>query len=497
MDAHRPTARARAAYVATLVLLVLVVGLPPARADDGLPLAPVAESPPREASPFTRPDQFCTLDATKPPPNLYASAPGVGKHTITVVMLTPPVDRGGTTRRGDLLTETRTFGDLVNECGGIFGRRIDLQLVEQTADSLADCRAVDQRHAFVVVSWTEFEGASCVAGELKTAMIASGTEASNSSLLDTQGRLAVTSTTEGVLSSRVLDLIRSGDLDGKRVAVLTAPGGDNTARSVRQVLATADPKRKVLVVPATSTPLDVSADVVITTAFDPSFAELAHQGPHPVAVYSLGDASDEALDVVRTGAGVGAARAANGAGVYGWISPDLAEYRNGKSPTKFATMCNRAYDAARLVADGTQPLAKRVTTTTSTALPAVPDGPNIQIAEICLAWRTAARALYNAGPVPTQRSLVRALYRLPNIDHVYHAPSTGPNQVINEPVRNAGQALFLAKAEYPCVQPEARRAPANAQMCWVPASGWGGGHAVSVPLSTARLPGVEGLVPKH
>jgi hypothetical protein len=185
---------------------------------------------------------------------------------------------------------------------------------------------------------------------------------------------------------------------------------------------------------------------------------------------------------VRTRAGVNAAEAVNDAEVYGWIAPGLAEYRDGKDPTKFATMCNDAYDTARGATSTTSTIPGGSTTTTTTVLPVLPDGPYTQVAEICLAWRITARALYNAGPNPTQRSLVRALYTLPYIENVDAEPKARPNQVINEPVTRARHTLFLAKAEYPCTHPEAPKDPANSRMCWVPASGWEDGHAVDAPL---------------
>jgi hypothetical protein len=488
MDDLRSKSRARIAFAATIALLLLFGGLPPAHADDRSTLAPVVGSPPREDSPFTHPDAFCAPDTEKPPPGPRASAPGVTRHRITVVMLTPVVDPGATSATrgaapGDPVAEARTFGQLVNKCGGILGRKLDLKVVEQTSNPEADCvRAVDQLHAFVVVSWTNFGGASCVADAHKTVMIASGTRAPNDALLTTQGRLAVASTSEGVLSARVLDLIQSGKLDKKRVAVLAAPGGESEARSVRRLLATADPSKKIAIVGSTTPPVDVSADVVITTAFDPSSAQLPSTSSHPLSVYSLGQASDEALDAVRIGAGVNAAKAVNDAGVYSWISPDLADYRDGKHPTRFATMCNDTYNAALAAPSTTSRPLGGSTTTTTTLPPALPHGPYLQVAEICLAWRIAARALYNAGPNPTQRSLVRALYRLPYIENVNDAPKARGNQVINEPVARGGHGLFLAKAEYPCTHPEAPRNPADTRMCWVPVSGWEDGHAVNAPL---------------
>jgi hypothetical protein len=140
-------------------------------------------------------------------------------------------------------------------------------------------------------------------------------------------------------------------------------------------------------------------------------------------------------------------------------------------------MCNRTYATATL---GTSTTLSPGDTTTTVA-PDLPDGPYLQVAKVCLAWRIAARALYNAGPNPTQRTLVRALFRMPYVDSVSDAPKSRPNQVINEPVKRAGVPVFLAHAEFPCVHPHAPKDVDNARMCWVPVSGWEDGHGVNAP----------------
>jgi hypothetical protein len=320
-----------------------------------------------------------------------------------------------------------------------------------------------------------------VAGDHQTVMIAMGTTAPNDALIPMQGRLAVGESTEGVVNTRVLDLVDGGALDKKRVAVVaTDPSGAAEAQDVRQLLFDADPNRKIVVAPSTATP-DPRADVVILTSFDRDLVALAHkETPHPVAVYSLDDASDAALDTIRTSEGPDAARLLAEAPVFGWLSATSVQWRADKDPTKFATLCNDTYAGAR------------TTTTTSSTLPAgptttapsdvAPESVYQQVAQVCLALRTTARALYVAGTNPTVRSLTRALYRLPYIDEIANAPKARPNQVINEPVRRARHPVFLAKPQYPCTQPTAPKDAASATMCWVPVSGYEDGHPVDAPL---------------
>ncbi len=482
MNRNRIKSRTCSALAAP-VLMLLVVGhvAPPATAAGTPSLAPVIASPAREPSPFTSTSAFCSPDRSKRPPNLEASAPGVTKRRIRVVFFTPVANPVAEPRiaagvPGDPVREARTFGELVNRCGGILGRKVDVHIEAQTSNPSADCLRAAQLDAFVVVSWTTFDGASCIAQDRREVMIASGTQAPNDALLTTQGRLAVGSTSDGILAARVLDLVQSGRLDHKRVNVVATQGQDQDARSVRQLLAAADPSRRIALVGGPGAPPDRSADVVITTSFEVPFAELARSAPRPSAVYSLGDVSDQALDAVRINGGVDAARALNDAGLYGWISPDLADFRENDDPTSFTSMCNRAYATATPGPSTTQPQDGDTTTTVAANLPG---GPYLQVAKVCLAWRITARALYDAGPNPTERTLVRALFRLPYVDTVSDTPKSRPNQVINEPVTRAGLPVFLAKAEYPCVHPRAPRAPADDRMCWVPVSGWGNGHAVN------------------
>jgi HEAT repeat protein len=85
-----------------------------------------------------------------------------------------------------------------------------------------------------VVAWTGFAGSSCVADDLRTVMIATGDRAANPALRRAQGRLAVASTTEGVLPARVLDLIQSDEpADLRRAAALAVGYSADPANDTR------------------------------------------------------------------------------------------------------------------------------------------------------------------------------------------------------------------------------------------------------------------------
>jgi len=492
MDRRALTARTRAAraalaaFVAFVAVASGVAVTTVARADDSSPLVSVPPPPPAEVSPFSSAKQFCTSPIVSTPKNRRDSAPGVTANRIAVALVTPIAGTAaaGTTTVavGDPVTEARTFAQLINKCGGILGRKLDLQIVPQTSDPQADCvAATDTLHPFAVVAWAPFAGAPCVAGDHRTVIVATGTTEPNDALIPMQGRLAAGHSNEGVIDTQILDLVDSGALDKKRVTVVaTTPAGAADAQAVRQLLFRSDPNRKIVVTGGSTAPPDPRADVVIATSFDPDLAALAHkEGGHPVAVYSLGDASDSTLDASRVADGTEAAKQLADAPVFGWMTADNVQWRADRDPTRFATLCNDAYTSARATATTTTTPGATTTTTPSDV---APDSAYQQIAQICLAIRTTVRALYQAGANPTVRSLTRALYRLPYIDEIANAPKARPNQVINEPVRRARHPVFLAKPQYPCTEPSTPKEPAAAAMCWVPVDGYEDGHAVDAPL---------------
>lgn len=475
-----PRARVVLAAAAGLSMILAL----PASASPPSPLAAVVPSPPREPSPFSVPDAFCTRGSPAAPAGHLASAPGVTPRSVTVAFVVPPAAAGavagGSASAPDPGTVARAFGRLANRCGGVSGRTLDVKVVTRTGDPATDCARVDGQHAFVVVAATPFAAAPCVAVQGRTVVIATGDEATNPVLRSAQGRLAVGRGTDGRLTAQVLDLVASGRLDHRRVRVVAVHGDVAGAGAVRDLFAAAGPGHRITVgapVGGAPTPPD---DAIVATSFDPSLAAAARTGRRPVALYVLADTPESALgalpaDTARGGAGPG-----GGSGIYGWIAPDLAIYRAGAAPTKFATMCDREYQ--RATAPSTTSTSISTTTTTTTVAPTVPGGAAARIAETCLAWRTALRALDLAGAEPTPRSLVRALYRLPYVDNAVGGPDSRPNQVVNEPLTRAGVPVFLAEAESPCRHPAPDRSPSDASPCWVPVPGWQNGHAVNAPV---------------
>jgi hypothetical protein len=459
-----------------------VVGLTPG-ATQGVTATPQPEysPPPREASPFTSEDSFCTpdanqFDAVKPDDPRLST-------TIPVVMLVPGSASAAATPlpAGDPGDAARAFGELVNECGGIGGRKLDFHVLVESGRPLDDCLAATQQlHAFIVVSFTASPAESCIARDQQTIMVTES-DLSNESMTGTQGRLVGTGSAEGVLQAQVLDLLDSGRLDGKHVAIVaaTSPPDATFARSVAKLLL------------AHKIPLSsrAKADVILVPRVDPatlpSLLHGAASDPRrkPLEVYGFSETTNQSIDQLRQVGGIAAAKLLDTAGVYTYNSSQDEEARLGQSPGQFATMCNKAYAAEHgpgvAAADLPQP-----------SPPAPSDVAYLQVAKICLAMRVVARGLFNAGVDPTQQSTVKALHKLPYIDNELPdgTPKPRPNQVVNEPVERVEQVVVLSRAEYPCT-----RAGLLQSVCWAPATGWDdGGRAVNAPLAGSALASIAG-----
>ena len=474
--------RRRIGALFVVSLIWSVVGLTPGAAQGATTTPqPDHSPPPREASPFTSEDSFCTPDVNQFDA-VQLDDPRLST-TIPVVMLVPGSASAVATPSParDPGEVARAFGELVNECGGIGGRKVDFHVLVESGRPLDDCReATQQLHALVVVSFTTSPAESCIARDQQTIMV-TGSDLSNESLTGTQGRLVGTGSTEGVLQAQVLDLLDSGRLDDKHVAIVasTSPPDATFARSTANLLLA----HKIPLVSR------AKADVILVPRVDPatlpSLLQGAASAPRrtPLEVYGFSETTDQSIDQLRQAGGIAAAKLLDTAAVYTYNSREDEEARVGQSPGQFATMCNQAYADEHghsvAAADLPQP-----------SPPAPSDVAFLQVAKICLAMRIVARGLFNAGVDPTQQSVVKALHKLPYIDNELPdgTPKARPNQVVNEPVERVEQVVVLSRAEFPCT-----RAGLLQSVCWAPATGWDdGGRAVNAPLAGSTLASVAG-----
>ena len=158
--------------------------------------------------------------------------------SISVVAIEAPLQPGDSPQGyrfnlGDPVDMLKVFADMVNECGGINGRDIDLTVVQQeggaadqattVANAQAACiKATEDNKPFIVLSWTGgFAAPQCITDEHKTLMM-SGIATTNEYLKTAQGRHILMGNTNEVAQYQapMLDLIESGKLEGKKVAVL-------------------------------------------------------------------------------------------------------------------------------------------------------------------------------------------------------------------------------------------------------------------------------------
>ncbi len=133
----------------------------------------------------------------------------------------------------------RTFATLINRCGGIGGRRFDLHVVVETGDPNADCLDATRFHPLVVASLVAAPAQRCIVQTQRTILV-SDSDASNADLAASSGRLMATGSSEGTVQARLVDLVSSGRLGGRTVAVVagSSPSDVQFLRVARAVLAT-------------------------------------------------------------------------------------------------------------------------------------------------------------------------------------------------------------------------------------------------------------------
>ena len=91
-------------------------------------------TPDPATSPFTSTTAFCTKDTAKHT-GLKATAPGVTADKISVVAIEPALQPGQSPQGyrfnlGDEVDMLKTFAEMINQCGGINGRQIDLNVIQ-------------------------------------------------------------------------------------------------------------------------------------------------------------------------------------------------------------------------------------------------------------------------------------------------------------------------------------------------------------------------------
>ncbi len=470
------------------------------------------------SSPFTSKTAFCTKD-TAEHTGLTASAPGVSADSISVVAIQPPLAPGDSPQGfqfnlGDQVDMLKVFADMVNECGGINGRDINLTVVQQeggaadqattVANAQAACiKATEDNEPFIVLSWTGgFAAPQCITDEHETLMM-SGIATTNEYLKTAQGRHILMGNTNEVaqFQAPMLDLIESGKLEGKKVAVLYptfTTGQDLIKANVVDLLKSKDVD-VVYSDPLTPDPAgDISSqypllvqrlkqdgvDVLVTGSaggntfrFSALTKELRNQGmERDVTIYNLDARFDAVIDLSRQVGGVDGANLINDMNINSYAAAGQQDWRSGATEGDLVTLCNKEYAAHTTLPQQDLP---------QPAPPAFARDPYGTVAQICAMYRTLGRALYNAGPDLTQEAAIKAFEALPYTDSIVAEGSPAPRatQIINHPPTEVEYTHVLVKPEYPCAHPSLPTDPANYRICLIPQPGYDqGGKAVKGPF---------------
>ena len=414
------------------------------------------------AHPFQPLDTFCTAtpDPDSPP---QATDAGITEDSITIVHLRTKLEElegiGFAVPVGDPKDMFETFTKVINEeCNGIWGRQIDLQLVEVSAlggggvdiDTLrnqACIEATEDKNAVIVVNTTGFQGTAtlCIAEHDTLFLTTQGNprdfhEQANGLLY------SLSPVAEDSLSNMVAAIIASGALEGKTIGVVWP---DTPSQPEAFQLGAIEPLEAAGYNVAVAEQIGCGGETTCTEGKDiaveqlleegvdvvfpglnilslPQFIlEMVNQGfaPGDVQFYNS-DFNSQAGDLVsgqiaRFGGDV-AAELYNGA-----IIIDDAPTGNFRSDDPVLSfnaplniMCNETYAAnnstgARHVREvyGSFDSAYGMTST------------------VCTEMRMVARAIYDAGPNPTRQDIYNAFANLGSVDIQHQLPATyGPDK---------------------------------------------------------------------
>ncbi len=426
--------------------------------------------------PFQSLDAFC-LPHAGAGEALRATDTGIGEEAITFVHMRTRieeiVDLGFAAPVGDPTDMFDTFTRIVNErCGGVWGRRIDLRLVEVAAlgvggvdiDTLrnAACiEATEEHEAVLLLNSTSFQGTAqlCVTEEHDSALI--GHQALPEEYVQRGGgRLLTTATTlEANLRALADYLISTGALDGRRVGVVApnTPGeAEATEASLVATLEAAGVDVRVFdVLDCAGTSICIggmteSVQSLFEEGVDVLFAtvnaitlpayitEMVTQGfaPGDVRFYnsdfnSHGNEIVAGLIVTFGGDAAGALYDGTVLLVHG----DSGRYRLPDYPgaTAFDQMCMREYRENSATGEDYDPRDPAET------------NKHGMVGLVCSTYRVALRALYDAGPNPSRADIFAALENLGPVDLVGMLPgSLAPRKW------TMGDSLQPVTFRYPC-----------------------------------------------
>jgi hypothetical protein len=441
----------------------------------------------RTTDPFSSVDEFCqTHDA---PAEALEETDAVSADSIKVVHLRTTLEdlesSGFAVPVGNTTDMFETFVRVINEqCGGINGRQIDLQLVEVAptgenidADRRNACiQATEDINAPIVLNSSGFQGSAllCITEEHDSILYTS-TSGEDEWVERSQGRLISYAPT---LNENVRYLARyladKGALDGKKIAVVTGDTPGQPEAIEEGLINTLEEEYGIEVaqfdvigcaggsICTSGTP--ASVDQLIANGIDVLFPalnvvslpqyvkEMADKGivNGQIQMYQS-NFNSQAGDLVSSQVVKFGSEAA-GTLYNGTIAVDPAPSGNwreeGFVKPPFNEMCETTYAENNTSGDSWDLTIEEQNTQAG------------MVGTVCHQVRAAARAIYHAGPNPTRADLLEAFRNLGPIDANYMEPG------ILSPDRNSGADLiYELKFNYPCPP------PATALTCFLIESG--------------------------
>ena len=413
--------------------------------------------------PFQSLDVFCTAtpDPDSPP---QATDVGITEDSITIVHLRTKLEElegiGFAVPVGDPIDMFEAFTKAINEdCNGIWGRQIDLRLVEVSAlggggediDTLrnqACIEATEDHNAVIVTNTTGFQGSAilCIAADHDTLFL---TTQGNPREFHEQANgllYSLSPVAEDSVVNMTQAIIDTGALDGKTIAVIwpDTPGQPETVQAgIIDVIEAAGYDIAVAEQIgcggattcregndiAVERMLEEGVDVVfpgLNVLSLPQFInEMVNQGyaPGDVQFYNS-DFNSQAGDLVSGKVaqfgGDAAAEMYNGT-----IIIDDAPTGNFRSDDPVLSfnaplniMCNETYAANSAIgASHTREIYGSY------------DSAYGMTSTVCTEMRMVARAIYDAGPNPTRQDIYTAFQNLGSVDIQHQLPATfGPNK---------------------------------------------------------------------
>ncbi len=415
--------------------------------------------------PFQGLESFC-LPTPAPESDPVATEPGITADSLNVVHLHTRLDEleriGFSVPVGDIDDMVRSFVGIVNGCGGIHGRRLDLRTVEVSAlgggghdidtrreAACLEAREVHEAVAVLAVEAVPGTAANCLTRSGRTSFLSvRGTsdrdESRAGGLLLAQEPGARTAVEAMVRMADERDLLMGGTIG------LVVPDAPQRSDDVVHVLVDAlgalghEPTIHLVGCEGTTTcrvGLDTAVAAMVERGVDVVFPllnrtslpwlvlEMLDQAmPRPTFIQSGLDA--QGLDSVSSEV---AEFGGSPAGAYysgAWIldaSATGSHRLDGFETRPFDEMCNRSYAEA----------AQRRTATV--------DDPTTDVyrtvTEACSLVRAVARAVHDAGPDPTRLGIQVALAVLGSMDVSDMRPATSYDGHLS---------VQLRRYEYPC-----------------------------------------------